>query len=108
MKRIIALIIALGMPLFFLTACGNSTGEALTLYEGNAVKIEREGQITRIYDLAGNAEYTLKTHRTKKEKEKADSVKEAQTAASTETINIKTAHGIIIVTTADGKTFYIK
>lgn len=106
MKRIIALIIALGMPLFFLTACESGKGEALTLYEGNAVKIEREGQITRIYDLAGNAEYTSKTHRIKKEI--ADSVKEAQTAASTETINIKTAHGIIIVTTADGKTLYIK
>ena len=108
MKRIIALIIALGTLVFALTACGKGAGDIVTLYEGNALKIEREGAITRIYDLEGGGEYTFTAHRTRTSKDAAQYVQEAQTTAKTETIEIKTVHGIIIVTTADGETLYIK
>lgn len=41
-------------------------------------------------------------------KDAAQNVQEAKTTANTDTIEIKTVHGIIIVTTAGGKTVYIK
>ena len=107
MKRITAIILLVGL-LFALTACGKGAGDIVTLYEGNALKIEREGAITRIYDLAGNAEYTFTAHRTRAKKGTEDIVKTANTTTTTDTINIKTVHGIIIVTTADGETLYIK
>ncbi len=107
MKRITAIILLVGL-LFALTACGKVTGDKVTLYEGNALKIEREGAITRIYDLAGNAEYSFTAHRTRAKKGTEDIVKTANTTTTTDTINIKTVHGIIIVTTADGETLYIK
>ena len=108
MKRTIALIIALGTLLFALTACGKGAGDIVTLYEGNALKIEREGAITRIYDLVGNAEYTFIKTRTRAKNGAADIVKTSSTTTTTDTINISTVHGIIIVTTADGETLCIK
>ena len=107
MKRITALILLVGL-LFALTACGTGADDKKTIYEGNALKIEREGAITRIYDLAGNAEYSFTAHRTRAKKGTEDIVKTANTTTTTDTINIKTVHGIIIVTTADGETLYIK
>ena len=104
MKRT-ALILALAM--FLLTAC-NKAEEVKTLYEGDALKVERQGAITRIYDIAGGGEYTFTTHRTRTKKNEAQPVKEASTSTSTETIDIKTVHGLIIVTTKDGETLYIK
>lgn len=67
MKRTTALILLVGL-LFALTACGRTADDKLTLYEGNALKIEREGAITRIYDLEGGGEYTFTTHRTRAKK----------------------------------------
>lgn len=107
MKRITAIILLVGL-LFALTACGKCGEGIVTLYEGNALKIEREGAITRIYDLEGGGEYTFTTHRTRAKKGTEDIVKTANTTTTTDTINIKTVHGIIIVTTADGETLYIK
>lgn len=107
MKRITAIILLVGL-LFALTACGKCGEGIVTLYEGNALKIEREGAITRIYDLAGNAEYTFTTHRTRAKKGTEDIVKTANTTTTTDTIKISTVHGIIIVETADGETLYIK
>jgi len=79
----------------------------VTLYETDALKIERQGAQTRIYDLVGDSAYTFTTHRTRTSKDAAQYVQEAQTTAKTETIEIKTVHGIIIVTTAAG-TIYVK
>ena len=107
MKRITAIILLVGL-LFALTACGKVTGDKVTLYEGNALKIEREGALTRIYDLEGGGEYSFTAHRTRAKKGTEDIVKTANTTTTTDTINIKTVHGIIIVTTADGETLYIK
>lgn len=107
MKRIAAIILLVGL-LFALTACGKCGEGIVTLYEGNALKIEREGAITRIYDLAGNAEYTFTTHRTRAKKGAAEAVRTANTSTTTDTIKISTVHGIIIVETADGETLYIK
>jgi len=103
-----AFIIALGMLILSLTACGKGADDITTLYEGNAVKIEREGAITRIYDLEGGGEYSFTAHRTRAKKGTEDIVKTANTTTTTDTINIKTVHGLIIVTTADGETLYIK
>ena len=107
MKRTIALL-ALVTLLFSLVACGKAADGITTLYEGNAVKIEREGAITRIYDLEGGGEYSFKTTRTRAKKGTADTVKTANTSTTTDTIKISTVHGIIIVETADGETLYIK
>ena len=107
MKRTTALILLVGL-LFALTACGKVTSDKVTLYEGNALKIEREGAITRIYDLEGGGEYTFTTHRTRAKKGTEDIVKTANTTTTTDTIKISTVHGIIIVETADGETLYIK
>lgn len=107
MKRITAIILLVGL-LFALTACGKCGEGIVTLYEGNALKIEREGAITRIYDLEGGGEYTFTTHRTRAKKGTEDIVKTANTTTTTDTIKISTVHGIIIVETADGETLYIK
>lgn len=102
-----ALILALVMALFALTGCTNDAGKVFTLYDGNGLKIEREGVETRIYDLEGDAEYTFTSHRVKKSA--AEPVKEAQTTTDTDTIKIQTVHGLIIVTSkATGTTIYIK
>ena len=61
-----AVLLALVMALFALTGCTNDAGKAFTLYDGNGLKIEREGVETRIYDLEGEAEYTFTSHRVKK------------------------------------------
>ena len=103
-----ALIFALVGLLFALTACGSGADDKLTLYEGNAVKIEREGAITRIYDLEGGGEYSFTAHRTRAKKGTAEAVRTANTSTTTDTIKISTVHGLIIVTTADGETLYIK
>ena len=108
MKKITAFIIALGMLAMILTACGKGADDIKTIYEGNALKIEREGAITRIYDLEGGGEYSFTTHRTRTKKGTAEAVRKASTSTHTETIDIKTVHGLIIVTTADGETLYIK
>lgn len=107
MKRTTASILLIGL-LFALTACGRTADDKLTLYEGNALKIEREGAITRIYDLEGGGEYTFTTHRTRAKKGTADIVRTANTTTTTNTIKISTVHGIIIVETADGEPLYIK
>ena len=107
MKRTTALILLVGL-LFALTACGRTADDKKTIYEGNALKIEREGAITRICDLEGGGEYTFTTHRTRAKKGTEDIVKTANTTTTTDTIKISTVHGIIIVETADGETLYIK
>lgn len=102
-----AVLLALAMALFALTGCTNDAGKVFTLYDGNGLKIEREGVETRIYDLEGEAEYTFTSHRVKKGA--AEPVKEAQTTTDTDTIKIQTVHGLIIVTSkATGTTLYIK
>lgn len=102
-----AVLLALVMALFALTGCTNDAGKVFTLYDGNGLKIEREGVETRIYDLEGEAEYTFTSHRVKKSA--AEPVKEAQTTTDTDTIKIQTVHGLIIVTSkATGTTLYIK
>lgn len=107
MKRTTASILLIGL-LFALTACGSETGDKVTLYEGNALKIEREGAVTRICDLVGGGEYSFTTHRTRAKKGTADIVNTSNTIVTTNTIKISTVHGIIIVETADGKPLYIK
>lgn len=106
-SKVAAVLLALVMALFALTGCTNDAGKVFTLYDGNGLKIEREGVETRIYDLEGEAEYTFTSHRVKKSA--AEPVKEAQTATDTDTIKIQTVHGLIIVTSkATGTTLYIK
>lgn len=106
-RKAAAVLLALVMALFALTGCTNDAGKVFTLYDGNGLKIEREGVETRIYDLEGEAEYTFTSHRVKKSA--AEPVKEAQTTTDTDTIKIQTVHGLIIVTSkATGETIYIK
>lgn len=104
-----AVLLALVMALFALTGCTNDAGKVFTLYDGNGLKIEREGVETRIYDLEGEAEYTFTSHRVRAAKGTAAQISEAKTTADTDTITIQTVHGLIIVTLKDtGTTLYIK
>ena len=105
--RIAAVVLALTMAAAVLVGCTNRQQDTVTLYETDALKIERQGAQTRIYDLVDDSAYTFTTHRTRTSKDAAQYVQEAQTTAKTETIEIKTVHGIIIVTTAAG-TIYVK
>ena len=106
--RMAAVVLALTMAAAVLVGCTDRQQDAVTIYETDALKIERQGAQTRIFDLVGNSEYTFTTHRTRTSKDAVQYVQEAQTTATTDTITIQTVHGIIIVTTADGTTLYIK
>lgn len=107
MKRKIVFMLALALLVISFSGCGNGTGTPSILYEGQFLKVEREGKITRIYDLVGGAEYSFKTSRILKKK--GEPVNKARTSTNTDTIEIKTVHGEIIVTTkTDGETLYIK
>jgi len=109
-----AVLLALAMALFALTGCTKAQQGIYTLYDGNGLKIEREGVETRIYDLEGEAEYTFTSHRVRAAQGTAAQgtaaqISEAKTTADTDTITIQTVHGLIIVTSkATGETIYIK
>lgn len=106
--RTAAVVLALVMAAAVLVGCTNRQQEAVTIYETDLLKIERQGAETRIADLVGNDTYTFTTHRTRTSKDAVQYVQKAKTTAHTDTITISTVHGIIIVTTADGTTVYIK
>lgn len=108
MKKV-ALYIAI-IPLFLaLTACKSNEVGKSTLYDSKALRIEREGDTTHIYDVEGGGSYSFKTVSTRKKKSEVQAVKTASTSVSSETIDIKTVHGLIIVTLKpDGETLYIK
>lgn len=102
-------MLALAAALFSLTGCAKTGGKVVTLYNTDALRIEREGAETRIFDLDGGAEYTFTTRRVRTEKGKAAQIGTAKTAADTETITIQTAQGVIVVTVKDtGETLYIR
>ena len=88
----------------FLTGC--ATGEAITLHDTDSLYIEREGNITRIVDRAGDDTYTLKTVRTHWQPAQ---ISEATTTADTDTLRLQTVGGLIIVTDkTSGKVLYIE
>ena len=104
-----AVLLALAMALFALTGCTNDAGKVFTLYDGNGLKIERQGVETRIYDLEGEAEYTFTSHRVKTDGSPAAQIREASTTADTDTVEIKTVYNLIIVTDkTTGTTLYIQ
>ena len=77
------------------------------LYESDALRIEREGARTHIFDLIGNETYTFTAKRVKKSG--ADRAKTARETANTETVTIKTVYDLIIVTEkSSGKTLYVR
>lgn len=106
--RLAAFIVSLAMAAVFLVGCTDTQQGAVTIYETDTLKIERQGAETRIVDLVGDSEYTFTAHRTRTRKGTVPEVQEAKTTAKTETIEIRTVHNIIIVTTADGNTLYIR
>ena len=104
-----AVLLALVMAVFALTGCTKTQQGTITLYDGNGLKIEREGVETRIYDLEGEAEYTFTSHRVKTDGSPAAQIREASTTASTDTVEIKTVYNLIIVTDkTTGTTLYIQ
>ena len=106
--RLAAFIVSLALAAVFLVGCTNTRQDAVTLYETDTLKIERQGAETRIYDLVGDSEYTFTAYRTRVKKDAAQAVQEDRISTVTDTITISTVHNIIIVTTADGKTLYIR
>lgn len=106
--RLAAFIVSLAMAAVFLVGCTGTQQDAVTVYETDTLKIERQGAETRIYDLVGDSEYTFTTHRTRVRKDAAQDAQEARISTATDTITISTVYNIIIVTTADGKTLYVR
>lgn len=105
-RRLKAAAAALVLALF-LTGC--TTGEAITLHDTSTLYIEREGDITRIVDRAGDDTYTLKTVRQHRQTGTAAQISEATTTADTDTLRLQTVGGLIIVTDkTTGTTLYIK
>ena len=108
-RKAVAVLLALVMAVFALTGCTKTQQGTITIYDGNGLKIEREGVETRIYDLEGEAEYTFTSYRVRATQGTAAQISEAKTTADTDTITIQTVHGLIIVTKkATGTTLYIK
>ena len=108
-RKAVAVLLALVMAVFALTGRTKTQQGTITLYDGNGLKIEREGVETRIYDLEGEAEYTFTIHRVKKDTSAAAQISEARTTADTDTITIQTVHNLIIVTSKTTETtLYIK
>ena len=76
----------------FFTGC---TPQTKVYYDTDTLKIERTGNITTVYDLAGDDTYTFRTVRVRKDSQNAaDGVK---TAHDTDTIKIEIAKSVIIV-----------
>lgn len=76
----------------FFTGC---TPKTKVYCDTDTLKIERTGNITTVYDLAGDDTYTFRTVRVRKDSQNAaDGVK---TANDTDTIKIEIAKSVIIV-----------
>ena len=76
----------------FFTGC---TPQTKVYCDTDTLKIERTGNITTVYDLAGDDTYTFRTVRVRKDSQNAaDGVK---TALETDTIKIEIAKSVIIV-----------
>ena len=76
----------------FFTGC---TPQTKVYCDTDTLKIERTGNITTVYDLAGDDTYTFRTVRVRKDSQNAaDGVK---TARDTDTIKIEIAKNVIIV-----------
>ena len=104
-----AVILALVMAVFALTGCTDRTPATITLYDTESLYIERQGAETRVYDRVGGADYTFTSHRVRAAQGTAAQIREATTTADTDTIEIKTVYGLIIVTEkATGTTLYIQ
>ena len=109
MKKRIAFLLALSMLLVALIACKSPAADIVTLYEGNGLKIEREGAVTRVHDLTGGAMYTFTAHRQRVVRGAAELVKVAMIAADTPTVKIQTVHGLIIIEAkSSGVTLYVR
>ena len=76
----------------FFTGC---TPQTKVYYDTDTLKIERTGNITTFYDLAGDDTYTFRTVRVRKDSQAVtDGVK---TAHDTDTIKIDVVKSVIVV-----------
>lgn len=84
----------------------------MRIVDTETLRIEREGQKTRVYDLAGGAEYAFVTHRVIRAQPSTLAQKQARciarTAANSSTIKIELAGNILIVRDlTERQTYYI-
>ena len=94
--------------LALLTGCSKPEPQTETLYSSDSVKVERTGSQTVVYDLAGGAEYTFTSHRTRQRKSD-NTARAATTTADTETIRLQTVYNLIILEDKPAEqTYYIK
>lgn len=104
-----AVFLALIMAVFSFTGCAKDASKEIILYNTESLYIERQGAKTSIYDLEGNATYTINRHRAREKKNASAWISKARTIADTDTIHIQTVHGLIIVTSkANGAALYIR
>lgn len=109
--RLAAAIITVALIAATLTGCTRAT---VTLYDTATLRIEKQGAETRIYDLAGNEDYTFTKQRVRRMGDSSTPATEPQPkdtpklCADTDTIKLQTVHSIIIVTDKTaGSTYYI-
>lgn len=110
--RLAAAIITVALIAATLTGCTKAA--TVTLYDTDTLRIERQGAETRIYDLAGNEDYTFTKQRVRRVKDSSTPATEPQPkdtprlCADTDTIKLETVHSIIIITDKTaGSTYYI-
>ena len=106
--------IAVILAALLLTGCGAGASDtteapaAVTEYTGDSFTVTRQGRETRIVDTETGEQYTFITVRRKRAQTAAEAADRARmkTAASTDTLEILYAGGVIIVTVnATGETF---
>ena len=89
-----------------------STQEIITLFDTNTIRIELEGKETRVFDLAGNQEYSFTTKRIIRTEplslEKMQARALGRISADTDTIKITLSGGLIVVEDKTAhETYYI-
>ena len=109
MRKYSIVIAAVLLMAALMTGC-NNTPQTETLYSSDTVRVERTGNKTVVYDLAGAAEYSFTSHRVRTAKNStAAHASTAKTTADTETIKLQTVYGLIILEDkAADQTYYIK
>lgn len=104
-------IIAATLAALLLTGCGTGASTedpAVTVYAGENFSVTRQGRETCITDATTGAEYHFTTRRVKRAQDAAERAR-MKTAADTDTLTIRNAYNVIIVTiNATGETYLFR
>ena len=101
-------IIAAAILAALLTGCASTEAPAVTVYADEYFSVTRQGRETCITDTATGAEYHFITRRVKRPQDAAEWA-QMKTTADTDTLTIRNAYNVIIVTiNATGETYLFR